>query len=437
MVQYTVGILGRIGNLKSLDSQLVFEETVGGSLTYSRMIIEYFVKKYNKDILLKIGTFGEYNTDIKYHNCNIHVIKTRKYSSKTLKRLQSCIYYPIKYTVLAKKISKDVDIFHLNNFSDGGLIKNFLPNVKVIYTIHGCLLRKNSLYHMDFKRKILDNIVRAEMKNGIKHSDAIIVVGKGMDPELYSFATKYHKKVFLIPNGVDTMRFSPSVDGSEIRERYNIPKNSIVIVSTSRFSKERRIEMLIKAFSKLNKNNRDIYLLIVGSGPRESELKALVNIHKLNKNVIFSGPVIADMPKYYAAADIAFNSFSNTPVADALIYNSSLIYNIKHASPISISFSTIEALATGLPLICIVNKVEDYKHISPKILRNDCGIVLPKDDLDTFTKVMELFITDEELRKEMGKNARAIALKKRNLDIMINQIVEVYKHVMDENKNIY
>ncbi|AGB04683.1 glycosyltransferase [Aciduliprofundum sp. MAR08-339] len=433
-MKYTLGIIDNFADLQFLDKELmIFKRNgIGGAPTYLQELLRHIIDYHHDNFFIKIGTWGENKVSFKKGRFVITSVKSKVYYRHSWGKL---FFLYIKKPILILKLSKKldgVDIFHLNNFSDAGLIKSFGSSSKMVYTVHGCLLRRNSTYNYSWGKHLIDQVIYSEMKYGIKNSNAIITVGKGMDPELYKLAKKYRKKNFLIPNGVDVELFSPSVNGKDIRERYNISDDATVIISTSRFSYERRIEMIIKAFSKILKKYKNIYLLLVGTGIRESELRNLVKELSVENNVIFTGPVSHyDIPKYYAAADIAFNSFTDIPVADSIIHTPSLGDSIKSVYPISISFSTIEALSTGIPVINIVKRVKDHQNINYKMLENEGGIVLPKGNLEVLAKTLETLIKHPELRDEMGKNAREIAVKERNLSKTIEKTISVYNWVME------
>ncbi len=143
---------------------------------------------------------------------------------------------PFKLTALVNEYLNDVNIIHLNDFADAGLIKAMNSHIHMVYTVHGRFLPRNSLYYLSPYYRVVNTTNKMKMKNAVKHADAIITVDSAMDPELYYFSRKYSRKVFLIPNGVDTSRFKPGKKDKDIREMYGIPPEATVIISTSRFT---------------------------------------------------------------------------------------------------------------------------------------------------------------------------------------------------------
>jgi len=432
MVRYTIGYVDSSEYLHAIEPKFPLNKRkIGGVATYFQILVRTIVERFSSRFYLKLGALD----GIKYakmdKNYMIEVERCSEPSPRILSDPYVHFLYPIKIALLATRISKDVDIFHLNNFAEGGLIKFFVPDIKVIYTIHGAILPRNTLYNFSLYYHIVDQVIYLRMKNAIKHSDGIISVGKGMDPELYFLIKKYQKRLFIVPNGVDVDKFSPEIKGEKIREKYSIPEEGIVIISTSRFSYQRRVEMLIKVFRKLSKKYKNLYLLLVGAGPREMELKALVQRLGIKRNVVFTGPVPhTKIPFYYAAADIAFNSFTDEPSVDLFIYDISLKKAVLDFLPLSKDFVTLESLASGLPLVGVVKQVRKYKSINIKKLRDDSGIVVPKGDLNMLEKAIELLIKFPELRENMGKNARELILRERNIKDMIGKTLKIYEDIL-------
>ena len=107
----------------------------------------------------------------------------------------------------------------------------------------------------------------------------------------------------VVPNSVDTEKFNPKVDGGEIRERFNLKDH--VVLYVGRISKEKRLEVMLKAAKVLSRKRNDISYLIVGHGPAMEYYKEMARRFGLFGSVIFVGFVPdAELPKYYATSDM-------------------------------------------------------------------------------------------------------------------------------------
>ena len=105
------------------------------------------------------------------------------------------------------------------------------------------------------------------------------------------------RPITVIYNGIDGQLFYPS--------KNKVKANGELVVTTvSRLIRSKRIDVLIKAVSKLNKLGYKIHLNILGSGPELSSLKALTNSLFL-KNIEFFGEVPHDkVPDNLRLSDI-------------------------------------------------------------------------------------------------------------------------------------
>lgn len=111
--------------------------------------------------------------------------------------------------------------------------------------------------------------------------------------------------IVIIPDGANPQSINPTFDPSEveaIKTQFNKQAGDIWLTNTARLVHQKGWETTIEALSKLPEH---IKLLVVGSGPDEAKLKALVDEKGINDRVIFTGQVDrSEVSKYRFAADI-------------------------------------------------------------------------------------------------------------------------------------
>lgn len=113
------------------------------------------------------------------------------------------------------------------------------------------------------------------------------------------------KRTEIIPIGIDIHRFRNDLDGSSIRDRYNLQNNRVAIY-VGRISYEKNIEVIIQSVKHLEP---DIKLLIVGKGPALSELQALAEQEGISDRIIFTGFVSdEELPLHYVASDVVVSA---------------------------------------------------------------------------------------------------------------------------------
>lgn len=121
----------------------------------------------------------------------------------------------------------------------------------------------------------------------------------------YMFTEKTVKsgKVTVIPNGIDTSKFSYNETiRTEMRRKLRL-EDKFVVGNVARFMPQKNHRFLIKVFEKVVKIQKNAVLLLIGQGELMGEIKALVHAKGLDKNVIFLGQR-NDVEKLYQAMDV-------------------------------------------------------------------------------------------------------------------------------------
>ncbi len=110
------------------------------------------------------------------------------------------------------------------------------------------------------------------------------------------------KKTFVIHNGVDQTKFYPrSIEETRLKLGLKIDKPYALFVGN--FQIEKGLTHLIEAIALLKQH--DITLLVIGSGPMQNQMEALVEQRELQERVIFLGrKQHYEIPDYLACTNI-------------------------------------------------------------------------------------------------------------------------------------
>jgi 1,2-diacylglycerol 3-alpha-glucosyltransferase len=112
------------------------------------------------------------------------------------------------------------------------------------------------------------------------------------------------ENVSVVPNSVDLKVFNGRVSGEAMRESLGMRDGEKMVLYLGRLSREKRIDVMLRAASKITRKRKDIRFVIGGAGPSEAYYKGMARRLGLQKNVIFTGSVSRrQLPKLYAAAD--------------------------------------------------------------------------------------------------------------------------------------
>lgn len=120
----------------------------------------------------------------------------------------------------------------------------------------------------------------------------------------------YSKKILkssnfkILNNSIDVQKFKFDQQARKSkREELQIQDSTLVIGHVGRFNKQKNHVFLIECFEKVHLQNPDSVLLLVGIGPLQEDIIKLVNLKKLQNNVIFLGQR-NDVEKLMCAMDI-------------------------------------------------------------------------------------------------------------------------------------
>ena len=173
-------------------------------------------------------------------------------------------------------------------------------------------------------------------------------------------------------------------DGLQIRRQLDIPIGEPFIFSLQRLAREKRVEVLLRAFHHYYRQTGRGVLVLGGKGPEEPALRALVEELGIGKQVRLAGYIPRHaLGSFYSACDLfAFHSTFET-------------FGVVLA----------QAMAYGKPVVTVRNTA------LPEVV-GDGGVIVETGDWRGFGDAMARVITDEPLRTRLGQAAgqRAQAL---------------------------
>lgn len=140
-------------------------------------------------------------------------------------------------------------------------------------------------------------------RNAIKLSPYIGVLSKSKKSEIVNHYKINENNVFVTPPGVDIDRFKiPELsEKNTIREKYGYKSTDKIVLSVSRLSSEKNLEVIIHSFDLLKADN--FRLAIVGDGESKKRLESLIYKYNLKDKVILWG-ARQNVEEFYKMADL-------------------------------------------------------------------------------------------------------------------------------------
>lgn len=200
---------------------------------------------------------------------------------------------------------------------------------------------------------------------------------------IYKFYWMPKNKIEFIPlwTDVEKFRFDES-ERNNIRERYNIPKNAIVLVYTWKLILDKWYDLLIKATSKIIDENRNVYVIILWSWPKYliNQMDIYIKNSKDNYKLI-NFVKNEELYKYFSASDIGI-------------------------WPLQESISMIEAAACNLPFIAN-DKIWTRLRIS-----NNNALLYKQWNVEDLYKKIKYLVENNQERINMWKRGRELVENK-------------------------
>lgn len=280
------------------------------------------------------------------------------------------------FTLRKYLLKNKIDLIHCHT-PVGGVLGRIVGKIyrikKVIYTAHGFHFYKGA----NLANWLLFYPVEKILS---KFTDVLIVINS----EDYEIAKRfYSKKLEYIPGvGLDTKAIRELKVNREIkRKELGLKDDDIVLLSVGELNNNKNHIIPIKALSNIK--NENIVYLIAGKGSLKDYLEEQIKNLGLKDKVKLLG----------YRTDV----YELCKIADIYIFPSKRE---------GLGLAALEAMASGLPLICSsIRGINDYAE------DNKTGYCIDKDNIDKFTESLEKLINFENLREKFGKYNEKKVLK--------------------------
>lgn len=351
-----------------------------------------------------------------YQNENIYTIKDFLNLGKDIKSFTGIKVYDLVHFEIGIGQNREFYILHF--------IKKYYPQIRVVVTIHDppkVLSAPMRFIGLDNMPRLIRGIRKlGDLTFGRCWENQIM---KKVDRILVLTEEGKRQMQRRLRREIDYLPFlCYSVNSGEKQHKGKVEK----ILFFGYLGSKKGIDILIKSFARLLHSNpkyKSIKLYICGGlpeGGKQTEfhdyLRTLPIDLGISENVIFTGRISESEKNFY---------LGNSDI---------LVLPYRKDKTFGASATLIEGMGYGLPVI-----VSDVKSFPTEIENGKTGLLFEDGNIEMLAEELKLLIEDNQLRTQLGENARKHIIREHNWEYIADKMGQIYKACLekepDENSN--
>lgn len=295
---------------------------------------------------------------------------------------------------LFKKIESNFDVIHYQSPLPP-IVHTTLPSIT---TLHLTVASEKKIHVADINslgHKLYSLITYYIEKKRLEKTNKITVVSSTLKQEIHDLYNIELSNIDVIGNAVDPNVFYPTKKGQQI-----------YILYTGRWSVEKGINDFIECGFKICEKYPDVHFILTGKGPLFNMLSAKINKSIYSKRFIIHG---------YVTKELLIKLYQNATIFVLPSYSEGLPTTL------------LEAMSCGIPVIAtsidgVLDVIEHDKN----------GILIPPRSPEKMYQAITYLLDNDEIRSQMGYEARQIIENKYNWENLSNIFIKYY-HSLTKN----
>ncbi len=243
-----------------------------------------------------------------------------------------------------------------------------------------------------------------QLKFLLKQLDHLVAVSEATGEDFKQIRYP-ESRISYIPNGVD-------VPVQEKTAYHQVTQ----VITVTRLSEEKGVDVLLKAWADVVREEKNLKLLIVGSGPLEPKMKSLSHSLGIAELADFVGS-IRDVANYLRASDLFVLSSRSEGMSNALL----------------------EAMSYGIP--CIATNVggnaellgregKDFRSGEFVIAKH--GLLVNPDDVNGLSGAILYLLRHRERSEELGRRGKGFVKENYSIDSIADRYILLYESMIDK-----
>lgn len=292
--------------------------------------------------------------------------------------------------VLIKIVRKEqIDIIHSHHRMAAlyaHLLKICFPKIKLIYTAHNVF----------FDKKLLTRLALSRTQ--------VVAVGEGVRKNLTDTFHINPKKIEIIYNAVqqesiEKNNFHPELQKLKIQ-------GYMLVGSIGRLSVQKGMDVFIRALKMISHKRTDVKGVIIGDGEDREKLQSLIAELGMEDKILMLG----------------YQEHVRT-----LIRQLDLVVMASRWE--GFPLIPIEVFSAGKTLVA-----SDIGGINEIVKNRQNGLLVPKDQIEEFSRAMEELLENLKLRERLEKNGKEYYEASFDYESFLKQYYLVYQNMLDEGR---
>lgn len=209
----------------------------------------------------------------------------------------------------------------------------------------------------------------------------------------------------VVPNGIDTERFSPERAPNDMRAKLELSSPAVTIGLAARPAPEKGLDLLAEVVARVSRQRPSARLLIAGEFGWRAHYEQLFARHGLAGRVRFLGHV-AQIERFFAACDL-------------------VILCSRRRSIEGLPNALMEAMAMERPVVST-----DVGGVTDLVDDTVEGFVVPPEQVEPLAERIVELIDDPDLRRRMGRAGRQRIVRQFDNAHVVAQLADAIRGVL-------
>lgn len=295
------------------------------------------------------------------------------------------------------------DVVHTHS-SKAGVLGRLAARVcrvpVVVHTIHGLPFHPYQCALLNWGYVLLERWCA-------RYTDKLITVADAMTRQALAARVGRPGLFRTIYSGLEVDTFLEEYDRAEVRDRYGLSREDLVVGKVARLSDLKGHVFLFDAFEEVARVEPRAKLLLIGDGWRRVEYERRVRKGGLAGRVVFVGLI---PPQEVPAAIHAMD----------LLVHTSLREGLARVLP--------QALLSGVPVISY-----DVDGAREVVIPDETGVLLPPKEVEQLAGEILRLLRDARLRRRLGQTGRERLRKQFDAHVMVDRINQTYVELLQKD----